>query len=40
MQAFNNIKTIEDENNRIHPNMTNAIQVWSIKELLVVLVWM
>jgi hypothetical protein len=38
MRAFNNITTIEDGNNKIHPNMTNAIQSWSIKELLMVLV--
>jgi transcription termination factor NusB len=38
MWAFNNIITIEDENNKIHRNMTNAIQAWSIKELLMVLV--
>jgi hypothetical protein len=40
MQAFNNITTIENENNRIHPNMTNTIQAWSNKELFMVLVQM
>jgi hypothetical protein len=40
LDAFKNITTIEDENNTIHPNMTNTIQAWNIKELLMVLVQM